>query len=137
MAGNSQASPKPTGIMWKVGLGALLAGIGVVIVLSFLPKAKANLGDVVLICTNPACNAQWSSSLADIGKVKHTTPVDDNDYPRYECPKCGQLSSVAATKCPSCQEYFLLMQAKDAPSGGKTCPKCGVDILQYGIEHAK
>jgi hypothetical protein len=138
MPGASQESAGSTNVLWKVGLGALLIAVAVVLAISlFHKKPSGPQGEVTMICTAANCGNKWSMSLVDLGKAKPTRPTSDYEPPRYECPKCKQISAVQAKKCPKCGEPFLDRAAKRAPSGGPTCPHCGVDTLQYSREQNK
>jgi hypothetical protein len=129
MAGASQEQAGPSSVMWKVGLGVLMLAVGVVIVLALTSgKPVGPEGDTVFICTDVACNNQWSWPLTDLKKLKYTPPKNAADQRRYECPKCLKMSSVQARKCDSCGEYFVFSQALKGPNGAQACPKCKASL---------
>ena len=71
MPGASQESAGSTNVLWKVGLGALLIAVAVVLAISlFHKKPSGPQGEVTMICTAANCASEADARRRNLSAGK-------------------------------------------------------------------
>lgn len=100
-------------------------------------------------CAKEDCGNEFTMTFEELRQARQETPVgaDPTKYVlKVRCKKCGELSALPESQCPSCHGWFLAPQqpatgVQGAPPDPKAvtlkCPLCGIDVNEWYIKDAQ
>ncbi|MBK7404354.1 MAG: hypothetical protein IPJ41_06875 [Phycisphaerales bacterium] len=71
-----------------------------------------------MICDDPQCGRVFTSTLAEIARLRAT-----NEDAPVPCPACGE-PAARARECPNCHGSFAAERVERARDGSTACPLC-------------
>lgn len=99
----------------------VLVGGGAVVWVRSAQRARATRDfpdGIRMLCTNPECGRAFTTTLAEIARVR--AGDEDADVP---CPGCGKPAE-RGRECPNCHGTFRAGGAERGSAGDPACPRC-------------
>jgi hypothetical protein len=115
-------------------IGIIVVCIGLAAGITYFNMGGSGSGGarpVVMLCDS--CQATYEISAEEFKQAMRDSGAGRNMMMRgpmvLTCKECGQVAAYRATKCPECEEAFVMGDAGDDKYPDK-CPACGYSAME-------